>query len=314
MSTNRLRIAFAGTPDFAVPVLAALLGGPHTVVGVWTQPDRPAGRGRALAASPVKQLALRHDIPVFQPQGLKDPAAQQALRDLQPDLMIVVAYGLILPPAVLAIPRHGCWNVHASLLPRWRGAAPIQRAIEAGDARSGVCLMLMEAGLDTGPVLLSLETPISDADTAQDLHDRLAALGAQVVKDGLALLRAGIRPVPQPQAAAGGTHARKLDKAEALLDVAQPAVVLARKVRAFLPWPVAEVALDGERLRVHAAQALDVAAAAAPGTILAAGRDGIDLATGAGVLRLLAVQRPGGRVLPVADYLNARPALRDGAR
>jgi methionyl-tRNA formyltransferase len=308
------RIAFAGTPDFAVPVLAALLGSPHAVVGAWTQPDRPAGRGRELTASPVKQVALRHEIPVFQPETLKDPAAQQALRELAPDLLVVVAYGLILPRAVLAIPRFGCWNVHASLLPRWRGAAPIQRAIEAGDERTGVCLMQMAPGLDTGPVLLSLETPIADDDTAQTLHDRLAALGAQVVKDGLALLRAGIRPVPQPQPEAGVTYAHKLDKAEALLDLAQPAATLARKVRAFQPWPVAELELDGERIRVHAASAVAGRAGAAPGSVLAAGRDGLDLATGDGALRLITVQRPGGRALPIADYLNARPALRAAVR
>jgi methionyl-tRNA formyltransferase len=313
MSSNRLRIAFAGTPDFAVPVLAALLDSPHDVVGVWTQPDRPAGRGRELAASPVKQLAQRSGVPVFQPEHFKDATARQQLADLQPDLLVVVAYGLILPRPVLAIPRFGCWNVHASLLPRWRGAAPIQRAIEAGDARSGVCLMQMEAGLDTGPVLLSLETPIDGDDTAQTLHDRLATLGAQVVKDGLALLRAGIRPVPRPQPDAGVTYARKIDKAEAALDLSQPAAVLARKVRAFLPWPVAELELGGERLRVHAASALP-GAPAAPGSVLAAGREGIDLATGDGALRLLAVQRPGGKVLSAADYLNARPALRAAGR
>jgi methionyl-tRNA formyltransferase len=308
-----LRIAFAGTPDFAVPMLRAVLDGPHSVVGVWTQPDRPAGRGRQTAESPVKQLARERGLRVFQPESLKDAAAQAQLAELAPDLLIVVAYGLILPRAVLRIPRYGCWNVHASLLPRWRGAAPIQRAIEAGDAQTGVCLMQMEAGLDTGPVLLSLPTPIADDDTAQTLHDRLAALGAQVVRDGLALLRAGLRPAPQAQAEAGVTYARKLEKAEALLDLAQPAVVLARKVRAFLPWPVAELDLDGERIRVHAARSVD-APAAAPGHVLHADREGLDLATGDGALRLLAVQRPGGRVLPIGDYLNARPGLRNAAR
>jgi methionyl-tRNA formyltransferase len=306
---TQLRIAFAGTPDFAVPMLTAVLDGPHAVVGVWTQPDRPAGRGRQLHASPIKKLAQRHQIAVHQPQSLKSPEAQDALRALKPDLMVVVAYGLLLPKAVLAIPRFGGWNVHASLLPRWRGAAPIQRAIEAGDARTGVCLMQMEAGLDTGPVLLALDTAIAPDDTGQTLHDRLAALGAQVLKDGLALLRAGIRPVAQAQPAAGATYAKKLDKAEALLDLGQPAVVLARKVRAFTPWPIAALDLDGERIRVHAAQAID-APPTTPGRVLAASRDGLDIATGVGALRLLSVQRPGGRAMAIGDYLNARPALR----
>ncbi len=309
---TQLRIAFAGTPDFAVPLLAAIVGGPHAVVGVWTQPDRPAGRGRHPQASPIKQLALLQGIPVHQPVSLKTPEAQDALRALKPDLLVVVAYGLLLPKAVLAIPRFGCWNVHASLLPRWRGAAPIQRAIEAGDARSGVCLMQMEEGLDTGPVLLALDTAIAADDTAQTLHDRLAGLGAQVLKDGLALLRAGMRPVAQPQPAAGATYAKKLDKAEALLDLTQPAAVLARKVRAFTPWPIAELDLDGERIRVHAAQAID-APPVTPGRILAASRDGLDIATGVGALRLLRVQRPGGRTIAIGDYLNARPGLRGPA-
>lgn len=304
-----MRLVFAGTPEFAVPCLrvAAERG---EVVGVYTQPDRPAGRGRQLTPSPVKVEALAHGLPVFQPENFRDETARAALRALQPDLMIVVAYGLILPQAVLDIPRHGCWNVHASLLPRWRGAAPIQRAIEAGDEQTGVCLMQMEKGLDTGPVLLSLATPITGTDTGGSLHDRLAALGAEVLGDGLKLLRAGMKPVAQVQAAEGVTYAHKLDKAEARLDWSQPASLLARKVRAFHPWPIAEAAVAGERLRIHAAQALPGATGRLPGEILAASRDGIDIACGEGALRLLQVQREGGRPQSASDYLNARPQLR----
>jgi methionyl-tRNA formyltransferase len=310
---DTLRLVFAGTPEFAVPSLAAALASTHEVVGVWTQPDRPAGRGRHLAESPVKTVAKRHDVPVFQPATLKTPEAQAELAALKPDLMIVVAYGLILPKAVLAIPRFGCWNVHASLLPRWRGAAPIQRAIEAGDTETGVCLMQMEAGLDTGPVLLKLATPIAADETGGSLHDRLAQLGAQVLKDGLTLRSLGMRPVPEPQPEEGVTYARKLEKAEALLDPAQPAIALERKVRAFDPWPVAEIDLAGERVRVHAAQAVaDAAPGSAPGAVVAASREGIDVATGAGLLRITRLQRPGGRVIDATDYLNARPAFRGG--
>jgi methionyl-tRNA formyltransferase len=200
--------------------------------------------------------------------------------------------------------------VHASLLPRWRGAAPIQRAIEAGDTESGVCLMQMEKGLDTGPVLLSLATPITPEDTGGSLHDRLATLGAEVLADGLKLVRAGMRPVPQPQPADGVTYARKLDKAEARLDWSLPAEVLANRVRAFDPWPVAEAELAGERIRIHAARALDIDSGREPGTLLAATRDGLDVACGRGSLRLLRVQREGGRPVAIADYLNARPALK----
>jgi len=303
-----LRIVFAGTPDFAVPCLRAAAARGE-VVAAYTQPDRPAGRGRQLTPSPVKVEALARGIPVFQPENFKSAEAREQLRALAPDLMVVVAYGLILPQSVLDIPRLGCWNVHASLLPRWRGAAPIQRAIEAGDAETGVCLMQMEKGLDTGPVLLSLSTPVSDDDTGGSLHDRLAALGAEVLSDGLGLLRAGMRPVPRPQPAEGVTYAHKLDKAEARLDWSRPATELANRVRAFHPWPVAEAELAGERLRIHAARALPASPGAAPGTVLAAGRDGLDVACGEGALRLLKVQREGGRAMDVADYLNARPAL-----
>ncbi|WP_323153494.1 methionyl-tRNA formyltransferase [Stenotrophomonas maltophilia] len=307
-----MRIVFAGTPEFAVSSLRAAARH-HEVVAVYTQPDRPAGRGRGLAPSPVKLEAVARGIPVCQPESLKDAAAQQQLRDLQPDLMVVVAYGLILPKAVLAIPTHGCWNVHASLLPRWRGAAPIQRAIQAGDAKTGVCLMQMEAGLDTGPVLLHQELPIAATDTGGQLHDKLAELGAQVLSDGLGLLRAGIKPIARPQPEQGVTYAHKLDKAEARLDWAQDADALARTVRAFNPWPIAEATLAGERVRIHGAVALEADHGQAPGTVLAAGRDGIDIACGQGALRLRVLQREGGKAITAADYLNARRDLRVGA-
>ncbi|MGN6222026.1 methionyl-tRNA formyltransferase [Pseudoxanthomonas sp.] len=303
-----MRIVFAGTPAFAVPSLRAAHAR-HEVVAVYTQPDRPAGRGRGLTPSPVKLEAIQRGIPVLQPESLRKKSSQEALRELAPDLMIVVAYGLILPQAVLDIPRHGCWNVHASLLPRWRGAAPIQRAIEAGDTETGVCLMQMEAGLDTGPVLLSQRTPIGDAETGGQLHDRLSELGARVLADGLGLLRAGMRPVAQRQPEAGATYAHKLEKHEARLDWAQPAEALARKVRAFEPWPVAEATVAGERLRIHGAVALDLAHHAEPGTLLAAGRQGLDIACGQGALRLRVVQREGGKAITAADYLNARRDL-----
>ena len=304
-----LRIVFAGTPEFAVPSLVAAAQR-NEVVAVYTQPDRPAGRGRALQASPVKREALKRGLPVLQPESLKTELSRDALRALKPDVMVVVAYGLLLPQAILDIPRFGCWNVHASLLPRWRGAAPIQRAIEAGDAETGACLMQMEKGLDTGPVLLSQRLAIGPQDTAAHLHDRLAALGAQVLADGLGLLRAGMRPVAQPQPAEGATYARKLEKSEALLDWAQPADALARKVRAFDPWPIAEGDIAGERVRIHGAIALPQGAPVAPGTVLAAGRDGIDVACGEGVLRVRVLQRAGGKAITAADYVNARRDLR----
>lgn len=307
-----MRIVFAGTPEFAVSSLRAAARH-HEVVAVYTQPDRPAGRGRGLAPSPVKLEAVARGIPVYQPESLKGEAAQQQLRELQPDLMVVVAYGLILPKAVLAIPTQGCWNVHASLLPRWRGAAPIQRAIQAGDTKTGVCLMQMEAGLDTGPVLLHQELPIAATDTGGQLHDKLAELGAQVLSDGLGLLRAGIKPIARPQPEQGVTYAHKLDKAEAKLDWAQDAGALARTVRAFNPWPIAEATLAGERVRIHGAVALEADHGQAPGTVLAASRDGIDIACGQGALRLRVLQREGGKAITAADYLNARRDLRVGA-
>jgi len=304
-----LRIVFAGTPEFAVPSLRAACAR-NEVVGVYTQPDRPSGRGRQLTLSPVKLEALERKLPVFQPLDFKSAQARDELAALQPDLMIVVAYGLILPAKVLSIPRMGCWNVHASLLPRWRGAAPIQRAIEAGDKVTGVCLMQMEKGLDTGPVLLSLPTPISPDDTAQSLHDRLATLGAEVLGDGLGLARAGSLPQPRPQPEAGVTYARKLEKEESRLDFKLGADELERKLRAFQPWPGADAIVEGERLRIHAATPLPLEHQQAPGTVLAASRDGLDIACGRGALRLLRVQREGGRPIAIADYLNARAQAR----
>jgi len=304
-----LRIVFAGTPAFAVPSLRAAAARGE-VVAVYTQPDRPAGRGRGLQASPVKLEALKRGIPVLQPETLKGESSRDALRALQPDLMVVVAYGQLLPQKILDIPKYGCWNVHASLLPRWRGAAPIQRAIEAGDRETGVCLMQMEKGLDTGPVLLSQKLEIGENETGGGLHDRLAELGAQTLADGLGLLRAGIRPVATPQPEAGVTYAHKLEKGEAKLDWSLPAQRLANKVRAFQPWPVAEAEVAGERLRIHSAAALPLAHDAVPGTLLAAGRDGIDIACGEGALRLRTLQREGGKTIAAADYLNARRNLK----
>jgi methionyl-tRNA formyltransferase len=277
------------------------------VVAVYTQPDRPAGRGRQLQMSPVKQAALELGLPVQQPLNFKSEEALAILRSHEADLMVVVAYGLILPQTVLDMPRLGCWNVHASLLPRWRGAAPIQRAIAAGDTVSGVCLMQMEKGLDTGPVLLQLKTPIGPKDTGGSLHDRLSQLGAEVLRDGLTLARAGMTLQAEAQPEAGVSYARKIDKAEAKLEWSLSAKALADQIRAFNPWPVAETELQGERVRVYQAQILAEDSGKPPGTVLAAGKAGIDIACGQGVLRLLALQRDGGRVQSAAEYLNARP-------
>ena len=306
----RLRLVFAGTPEFAVPHLAACRRDNVDIVAVYTQPDRPAGRGRVLSASPVKQAAQALGIAVEQPPRLRETGAIERLRALVPDLLVVVAYGLILPRKVLTIPRLGCWNVHASLLPRWRGAAPIQRALLAGDTETGVCLMQMEAGLDTGPVLLRRPLAIAPDETGGTLHDKLAAVGAEALGEGLDRLVNGRALPAHSQSADGVTYAHKLDKAEAAFDWNQPAAVIERKVRAFNPWPVAEALLAGEMLRVWKAAALPGASTAAPGSVLGAGRDGIDIACGGGVLRLLEVQRAGARRIAAADYANARPDLK----
>ncbi|KLD64341.1 methionyl-tRNA formyltransferase [Dyella japonica] len=299
----KLRVVFAGTPEFSVPCLEACRASGAEVVAVYTQPDRPAGRGRKLTPSPVKQAALAADIAVEQPESLKSDEARATLAAYAPDLMVVVAYGLILPRKVLAIPRLGCWNVHASLLPRWRGAAPIQRAILAGDSESGVDLMQMEAGLDTGPVLLERRTPISGEDTGGSLHDRLSMLGADVLAEGLARVMAGEALNAQAQPGEGVTYAHKLDKAEARLDFTKPAMELERQVRAFDPWPVAEGDVAGETLRIWAARAIE--GSGAPGSVLGMSREGIDIACGEGALRVTALQRAGGKRITAADYCNA---------
>lgn len=309
-SPSNLRVVFAGTPEFSVPCLRSVIASGVDVVAVYTQPDRPAGRGRKLASSPVKHAALDAGIVVEQPETLRDAAAQARLRELAPDLLIVVAYGLILPKKVLAIPRLGCWNVHASLLPRWRGAAPIQRALLAGDSETGVDLMQMEAGLDTGPVYLRASTPITANETGGSLHDRLALLGAELLGDGLRRLLDDTLPAPTSQDESGVTYAHKLEKTEANVDWSLPAQQLERQVRAFNPWPIAEADIAGEHLRIHAACALHETHSVAPGRLIAARADGIDVATGDGVLRVLSVQRAGGRRIDVRDWLNARPDLR----
>lgn len=303
MNSSDLRIVFAGTPEFAAAHLQALLQAGLNIVAVYSQPDRPAGRGQKLAMSAVKQLAQQHELPVYQPVSLRAPEAQAELAALQPDLLVVVAYGLILPQAVLDIPRLGCINSHASLLPRWRGAAPIQRAIEAGDSESGVTVMRMEAGLDTGPMLLKVDTPISAEDTGGTLHDRLAELGPPAVLQAIDGLAAGTLD-GELQDDELATYAHKLGKADARIDWARPAAELDRLIRAFNPWPLAHARWQDQPLKIWAAQ--PEAGSGQPGEILDCSKLGLLVACGDGALRLTRLQLPGGKPLAFADLYNAR--------
>ncbi|WOX03955.1 methionyl-tRNA formyltransferase [Microbulbifer pacificus] len=303
-----LNIIFAGTPDFAAVHLQTLLDSEHNVIAVYSQPDRPAGRGKKLLASPVKQLAREHNIPVYQPLTLRNEEAQQELAALNADVMVVVAYGLILPQVALDTPRLGCVNVHASLLPRWRGAAPIQRAVEAGDAESGVAIMQMEAGLDTGPVLVEVRTPISPRETGGSLHDKLAGLGGPALLTALAQLEQGTAQ-PQVQDDQLANYAGKITKEEARIDWTRPASELARLIRAFNPFPVCwteftDAKGESQRLRIYSAHLEQGCHNDLPGTILSADDEGVLVACGREALRLTQLQLPGKKTLPVAEILK----------
>jgi len=302
-----MRIVFAGTPQFAVPSLEALLAWGQPVVAVYTQPDRPAGRGRKLTASPVKRVALAHRIPVMQPATLRSEEALETFARLKPDLLVVAAYGLILPGELLSIPALGAINVHASLLPRWRGAAPIQRAILAGDEETGVTIMKVVEQLDAGPMLLKKRIPIGPAETAGELHDRLAVLGGEALAEALAKITQG-KLTAEPQDENAVTYAAKITRKEALIDWSRPALELERMVRAFNPWPVAYTHFGDVVLKVWRAQRVDLPGEEQPGTIVLA-KKRLEVATGEGRLRLLEVQLPGGRHLSSEDFLNAHPCL-----
>lgn len=300
---SSLRIIFAGTPDFAASALIALINSEHEVIAVYTQPDRPAGRGRKLRASPVKEIALEQNIPVLQPNNLKEAETQDELRSLNADVMVVAAYGLILPQVVLDIPRLGCLNIHASLLPRWRGAAPIQRAIAAGDKESGITIMQMNAGLDTGDILQLTSCPITNKDSGGDLHDRLADIGAKAILETLKDLDSdNTKPIKQDDSLA--TYAHKLDKKEAIISWQNSAINIERLIRAFNPWPVAFTYLNNKTLRIWQAQALPENSDLETGTVIRCDKNGIDISCGEGRLRLLKLQPSGSKAMDVTSFMN----------
>lgn len=305
-----LRVAFAGTPDFARCALAALLGSPHQVVGVLTQPDRASGRGRKLTPSAVKTLALQHDLPIDQPESLKSVADQETLASWRADVLVVAAYGILLPQSVLSLPPLGCLNIHGSLLPRWRGAAPIHRAVMAGDTETGVTIMRMDEGLDTGDMLRRVTLPIQPADSTPLLHDALARVGAEALVDVLGpWCRGELEAVPQP--AEGVTYANKLNKSEAVIDFRQTAIQCDRIIRGLAGWPVAESVLDGERIRLHSSvlSTSAVPAGTQPGTIINTDSTAITVATGDGAVDLLSLQRVGKKALGAADFSSGLTLL-----
>lgn len=308
MNQHPLRIVFAGTPEFAATSLKALINSPHQVVAVYTQPDRPAGRGKKLTSSPVKELALLSGVEVFQPLNLKSAEEQQQLAELNADIMVVAAYGLLLPESILNTPRLGCINVHASLLPRWRGAAPIHRSLIAGDKETGITIMQMDKGLDTGDMLHKLRCPISEDDYSGELHDRLSGLGATALLESLEKIVTGtVKSEKQDDTQA--CYAHKLLKAEGEIDWHQSAEKLDRKIRGLNPWPVAYSQLNGERVRIWEAYSLGEATDQRDGTLISADKEGLRVAAGHGIIVITRAQLPGKKQLPVTDLLNARQDL-----
>lgn len=303
-----MRIIFCGTPDFSVPPLKALAAAGHDITAVFTQPDKPKGRGQQMQKTPVKEAAEQLGIPVHQPTGLKNDDVVSQMAAMQADLMVVVAYGLIIPQNILDLPRHGCWNIHASLLPRWRGAAPIHRAILAGDAQTGVAIMQMEAGLDTGPVFHQYPTDIRPEDTGQSLHDRLSHMGAEAIVQCVEELQRGCLPAPQPQDHSLATYAHKLEKTESMIDWQQSARRIERQIRAFNPWPGSQAEIQGETVKLWHAKAHDADQSGEPGRLVKADKANLVVQCGAGQLHILEIQKAGKKRMPVAAFMASRAA------